>query len=563
MTLLIAILVVVFPRRYALAHPTYCLVDRPWIEVVGLDGRVKLASIDEVLAECQHLRCLGGDLPTQTFAIVRLLMAILYRSLRGPEDRRAWEALWHTGALPMDRIRAYLGEHRERFDLFHPETPFFQVAQLRSGSGEVAGLDRIIADVPNGAPYLTSRIGPGLSRISPAEAARWLVHCQAFDVSGIKTAAVGDPRGRNGKVYPLGTGTCGSYGGLYVEGTNLRETLLLNLVPYDTAYLDYPEEGPGELPPWERPPSSVGDDSPPRGRIAALTWQARRVRLIGDEDGVTNVVVGYGDRFDVDNAFSIEPMTAWRRSPTKEKAAKQTVYVPRSHDPSKALWRGLDALLPQRRQGGGAEAATVRPPAVSEWLAHLVNEEVVPRDFSVWPHAVGVSYGTQNAIIDQVYDDRLVLPADVFESENLRRTIVGAAADAEAAARAVGNLGRDIARAAGGSGDALSAAEARAEAQALSTLDREFRAWLIALPDGDREEARAAWQRRARHEVVRLGSALVADAGPTAWIGREIENGNYMTTARAEMWFRKAVQKALPLADEEPTRALEQQEVMA
>lgn len=549
-----------------MTSPTFNLVDRPWIEVVGLDGRVRLASIEEVLAECQHLRCLGGDLPTQTFAILRLLLAILYRSLRGPQNQRAWEALWHADALPMDMIRDYLAEHRERFDLFHPETPFYQVAQLRSVSGDVSGLERIIADVPNGEPYLTSRIGPGLARISPAEAARWLVHCHAFDPSGIKTGAVGDLRVKNGKVYPLGTGACGSYGGLYLEGRNLRETLLLNLIPYDTPYLDFPEEGPAELPPWERPPSSVGDDEPPLGRVAVLTWQTRRVRLVGDEDGVTHVLVCYGDRFDVENATTLEPMTAWRRSPTREKAAKRTVYVPRPHDPSRALWRGLDALLPQRRQGGGAEAPTVRPPAVSEWLARLVNDEVIPRDYSVWTHAVGVAYGTQNAVIDQVYDDRLVLPADVFRStEELRTTIVGAATDAEAAARAVGNLGRDIARAAGGSGEPVSAAKARAEAEALSLLDREFRQWLAELPSADRAEARAEWQRRARRAVERLGRGLVDAAGPTAWIGRETEDGTYLTTALAELWFRRALRKALPLADDEssPAQEEEHQEVMA
>jgi len=539
--------------------PTFNLVDRPWIEVVGLDGRVSLASLEEVFAEAQHLRCLGGDLPTQTFAILRLLLAILYRSLRGPQDQRAWETLWHAEALPMDTIRAYLGEHRERFDLFHPVTPFYQVAQLQSASGEVFGLDRIIADVPNGAPYLTSRIGPGLSRLSPAEAARWLVHCHAFDVSGIKTGAVGDSRVKNGKVYPQGTGACGSYGGLYLEGCTLRETLLLNLIPYDTPYLDLPEEGPGERPPWERPPSSVGDDEPPRSRIGVLTWQTRRVRLIGDEGGVTHVLVCYGDRFDPENAFSVEPMTAWRRSPTREKAAKRTVYVPRAHDPSKALWRGLDALLPQRRQGGGAEAATVRPPAVAEWLAQLVTDEVVPWNYPVWTHAVGVAYGTQYAVIDQIYDDRLALPAEVFRAEELRTAIVGAATDAEAAARAVGNLGRDIARAAGGSGDAASAASARAEEQALSLLDREFRQWLAELPSADRADARADWQRRARRAVERLARSLVDDAGPTAWIGRETEDGRYLTTALAELWFRRALWKALPLAVDEPSQATEHQ----
>jgi len=68
------------------APPSFDLVDRPWIEVVGRDGRVRLVSIKELFADAADLRCLGGDLPTQTFAILRLLLAILHRSVNGPAD---------------------------------------------------------------------------------------------------------------------------------------------------------------------------------------------------------------------------------------------------------------------------------------------------------------------------------------------------------------------------------------------------------------------------------------------------------------------------------------------
>jgi len=440
-------------------------------------------------------------------------------------------------------------------------TPFYQVPQLRSGSGEVTGLDRIIADVPNGAPFLSSRLGPGLARISLAEAARWLVHCHAFDVSGIKTGAVGDPRVKNGKVYPLGVGVCGSYGGVFIEGRTLRDTLLFNLVPYDSGQLD---ETPDDLPTWERPPSGVTDEEPPRGRLALLTWQSRRVRLVGDESGITHALVSYGDQLVTDDAFRLEPMTGWRRSPAREKALKRTVYVPRSHDPNKALWRGLDALLPRRREGGGSEPPATLPPAVTEWMAQLSNEDIVPRSLSIWTHAVGVTYGTQNAVVDQVYDDRLRLPVEVFAAgEELRSIVVGAAADAEAAARAVANLGRNIARAAGGSGDALLAAAGRAEAQALSALDHEFRMWLGDLGRLDRGTAREVWQRRARRVAVSLGRSLVGAAGPTAWTGRKIETDEFLTTGLAEVWFRAALAKALPLAAVERQELTDRQEVMA
>jgi CRISPR system Cascade subunit CasA len=275
-------------------------------------------------------------------------------------------------------------------------------------------------------------------------------------------------------------------------------------------------------------------------------------------------LVCYGDILVADNGFRFEPLTAWRRSATREKAAKSTVYLPRSHDPSKALWRGLDALLPRGREGSGGEAPATLPPPVTEWMAQLANEDIVPRDFAIWAHAVGASYRTQSTIIEQIYDDRLSLPVEIFAAgEELRTTVVGAAADAEATARAVGNLGRNVARASGGSGDVLSAAAGRAEAQALSRLDQEFRDWLADIGEFDRAAARAGWQKRARRVAVELGKALGNAAGPAAWIGREIEKGEFLTTGLAEVWFRAALKKALPLAAPESHEATDRQEVMA
>ena len=94
---------------------------------------------------------------------------------------------------------------------------------------------------------------PRRERLSFAEAARWVVHAHAYDTSGIKTGAVGDPRVKGGKVYPLGVAWAGTLGGVFVEGENLRETLLLNLVAFDTDNLRIdPDE---DRPAWRRPPA--------------------------------------------------------------------------------------------------------------------------------------------------------------------------------------------------------------------------------------------------------------------------------------------------------------------
>lgn len=537
--------------------PSFPLIDRSWILVLDRDGRVRAVSLRQALAEAHDLRALAGDLPTQVFAILRLLLAILHRSVDGPADQAEWQALWQSPRLPTKDIDAYLDEFAHRFDLLHPVTPFYQVADLHTAKNEVFGLERILADVPTGAPYLTTRAGPGLERISYAEGARWLVHCQAYDVSGIKSGAVGDPRVKGGKGYPQGPGSCGSLGGLFLEGRTLRETLLLNLVPESTAYLDH---DPRDLPAWERPPVGAAEEDSatrgPFGRLGAYTWQSRRVRLAHDGQGITGALVAYGDKLVWDNQHRTEAMTGWRRNATREKEAKRTVYTPATHDPARALWRGLDAILPRATPAGGSEAPLRRAPALTEWLAQAHIDGLIEADLRVTMHAVGVSYGTQQSVIDEVYDDAVTVSVQAFEATGgLRTLITDATADAEAAVKALRALAINLCRAAGGSGndakDPPIAAGNRAAEQGFAALDQQFRAWLARLdPQADRTVARTVWQQVVRRTVTGLGQTLVNHAGPAAWAGRYIDpdQTRYVSSSLAEVWFRRTLRKDLPLA---------------
>lgn len=73
----------------------------------------------------------------------------------------------------------------------------------------MTALSRLVPDVPAGHPFFTTRSGADLKSMTFAEAARWVVHCQAYDPSGIKSGAVGDAQVKGGRGYPIGTGWCG------------------------------------------------------------------------------------------------------------------------------------------------------------------------------------------------------------------------------------------------------------------------------------------------------------------------------------------------------------------
>ncbi|MGV9556233.1 type I-E CRISPR-associated protein Cse1/CasA [Streptomyces sp. NPDC003522] len=503
-------------------------------------------SLRQVFAQADDVRRVVGDLPTQEFGLLRLLLAIAHDALDGPEDIERWGELWADPEC-FDGVRTYLEAHRERFDLLHPVTPFFQTAGLRTAKDEVFSLARIVADVPNGEPFFTARM-PTAERLSFAEAARWVVHAHAYDTSGIKSGVVGDDRVKSGKVYPLGTGWAGALGGVFAEGDTLRETLLLNLVAADTDTLEWTS---GDRPAWRREPCPPGGaERTPTGVRDLYTWQTRRLRLHHDAEGITGVVLGYGDPLASRNMHRREPMTAWRRSLTQEKKLRRSpIYLPREHDPARSAWRGVASLVADRSETAqGAEAAPYLRPGVLDWVARLVTEGELPRGFLIRARVVGALYGTQQSVIDEVVDDHVTMPVVLLHRQDrvCARQAIGAAEDADLAVRALGDLATDLARAAGAEGDGPRSA---ARDVGFTELENPYRTWLIALADVDDPfEARRAWQHEVHRIISRIGDRLIAQAGDAAWQGRTVagkKGTQWLNAGLADKWFRGRLSRAL------------------
>lgn len=526
---------------------SFDLTGRPWIGVLRCDGSQDELSLGQVFAQAGDLRCVVGELATQEFSLVRLLLAVAHDALDGPGDLEDWADLWGDPAC-FAPIQAYLEQQRERFDLLHPVTPFLQTAGLRTAKDEVFSLNRIVADVPAGEPFFSARM-PDVERLTFAEAARWVVHVHAYDTSGIKTGMAGDGRVKGGKVYPLGTGWAGGLGGVFVEGGTLRETLLLNLVAADTEGLGF---SCGDRPAWRREPCGPGSDGrSPTGLRDLYTWQSRRVRLHHDADGVHGVVLGYGDPLISRNMHVSEPMTAWRRSPAQEKKLGQSpVYLPLEHDPDRSAWRGIAALLADRLENaGGAEGVSRLRPRILEWVARLVTEGHVPRRSLVRARVAGVRYGTQQSVVDEVIDDRLEMPLVLLHRQDpaYAGQAIAAAEDADRAVRALGDLAADLARATGAEQEGPKSA---ARAVGFDALDQPYRGWLSAMAQApDPFEHRYVWQREVRQVVRRLGDRLIAAAGDAAWEGRmhtDNKGGtHWLNAGLADVWFRGRLARAL------------------
>ncbi|MFJ2769739.1 type I-E CRISPR-associated protein Cse1/CasA [Streptomyces sp. NPDC087300] len=547
------------PESAAPEPPTFNLITSPWLPAQLLDGGAAELSLLEVFARAREVRRLVGDLPTQDFALLRLLLAILHDAVDGPAELEDWGELWES-EKPFAAVPEYLDRHKDRFDLLHAEAPFFQVAGLRTAKDEVAPLNRLVADVPNGEPFFTMRTG--ITQLTCAEAARWLVHAHAFDPAGIKSGMVGDLRARSGKVYPLGVGSAGGLGGLSAEGDTLRETLLLNLIARDEGIIDSGRPADSDLPAWHRAPatSEAADETRlaqgPAGPRDLYTWQSRRLRLQPGDGGITGVVLGYGDPLTPHAHWKLEPMSGWRRSAAQEKKqSRPVVYMPRQHDPNRAAWRGLGALLPARRSSHddtGRGTPESLPAGVVSWCSMLITEGFIDQGALIRLRVVGAVYGTQQSVIDEVVDDSVVLPVVLLHEENpdFGATAVDAVHDAQHAVTALGQLAANLARAVG---SASAPADDAARDLGFGALDGPYREWLTGLrPGTDPQEARTVWQTTVRHEITRLGQMLLDSAGSAASEGRLVEmpgaGPRWVDDARAEIWFRQRLNHVLPPA---------------
>ncbi|WP_344161285.1 type I-E CRISPR-associated protein Cse1/CasA [Nocardiopsis rhodophaea] len=555
-------------------HTTFNLVDQPWLPYVDGGGGTGTASLRQVLIDSPGIKDLTVDTPTQYPAILRFLLAVLHRSMgmahgkqhgSYPRDKRGWKK-HYTGGPPAPQINEYLASWRDRFDLFSTEAPFFQVSDLQSTNGDRKPSTLLIpyAAAGNNAPIFSAHRDAAPEALTPAQAARWLIHAHAWDTAGIKTGAAHDTQAKNGKTTGNRTGLLGSLGVIVPTGDTLWETLMFNLLVLDDALS--PNH---DVPVWEHdsPLTANWRERSPRGLLDLYTWPSRRIRLFPEQvDGqvrVREVLVCAGDRLRTDEPLhGKEPHTAWystaKKTQSATSAAKAPVlpYRPIRHEPGQQLWRGLGGILGRGRDGSHGDQGAPLPKALGQvgTFRNMIGRKLVR------VHASGIAYGLQNAVIDETYDDVLPLPVALFGvdgEQELANLAIAAVTDTSNAAWALGRLAADIAFASGADEDTQKAREQYAKNRLYVALDQPFRAWVAGLQDESRiEDYRAAWHRTVWQSVWRIASDLIGQAPPGAMRSRprkEKPKGQKgeplpMNLALAEHEFSRRLRYRLPNA---------------
>ena len=241
------------------------LLDEPWISVVYDEkGTTKEVSLQELFINAHQYKDLAGDTKTQDFAVLRVLLAVLhtvfsrfdadgnvyeylavderFKQIESVEESDiadyqddlydTWIDLWESGKFP-DIVNHYLEKWRDRFYLFDEEYPFFQVrkediaadriSKAKASSISGKNINRTISESGNKLALFSPKNSKNKEQLTPSELTRWLLTFQGY--SGLSDKVIFGK-----EKYKVSKGWLFDIGAVFIQGTSLFETLLLNCI---------------------------------------------------------------------------------------------------------------------------------------------------------------------------------------------------------------------------------------------------------------------------------------------------------------------------------------------
>lgn len=493
------------------------LLDEPWIRVIDFDCNIDELSLKEVFKNAHKYKDLCGELPTQDFAVMRLLLAVLQTVFsrydtqgkealfEGEEDAfDRWIDLWNGEKFPSEVIDDYLEKYRERFYLFHPERPFYQITNANAGTTYTAAkLFGNLSESGHKTRLFPMINGEEKMSMTYPEAARWLIYINGYDDSASKTKT--------------GVGWLGQLGALSAVGRNLFQTLMLNLIFLRSDLEPFERETPI----WEfekHPYAEKAKIAVPDNLSQLYTLQSRKTFLIRENDKVVGFNVHGGIFFEKENAF-IEPMTKWKNTGNKN----FDTFVPKEHSSSTQFWRDFPSLIIDDKSEKGQ-------PGVISWIDRMsgVFSGKMPM---LKLKTYSVHYGSSNSFVNDVFSDSLEIHSSLISQlqKSWQTLVKDSVSFCETIANKVYTLAKNVNLAEGGDfvakEDNCSAkvAAGNAKAEFYSLIDIPFRRWLCSIdPDTDDiDKKRYEWIKQCTDSALKLGERIVGAASPSAFFGKD------------------------------------------
>lgn len=452
------------------ARTTFDLTTDRWLAVTLTNGQSETWGLRELFARSHEAKGLSEPSPLTHTAIMRYLIAILHRAYKGPAGIASWRRMWDLNAFGAEPIEGYLNSWQHRFDLFHPDQPFAQVpdgGDIKAASPVTRLLMERVSG--NNGTLWDHSIDVQPMAMSAADAARSLLTAQAYAFAGAQIF----------RDSPMIAGYC-----LFLEGTTLFETLMLNLQRYDDA-APVTLTASDDAPWWELDvdPDIDAAGNRPMGLTDLLTWRSRQIHLFPELDATVRLC-SYRPWYWVRPNRVLDPFK--RYLPAPDDANAERVY-PQSFQEGKALWRDSHGFFPDGYQDPRTKRPVQRPGIVS-WVATLeanyrtrgedLDNEVRPKLL-----ACGIVKATQ-ATVRLWRADRLPLPLSILEEPERNTRVEWAVQLAEATRHGLRKAAATYAREVVGHGLRDPAPEdVSREVTALRFVDRYWAALDQAFPE--------------------------------------------------------------------------------
>lgn len=395
----------------------FSILDEQWIKVIHKEtGETQTVNLNDLFSNAHYYQELAGETAIQDFAVMRFILSILHTVFSRYDSKgetypyieidermrqiqeideddyedyeddlmQSWYDLWQQKQFP-SIVNQYLEEWRDRFYLFSDDYPFYQVTEevmneqpikgsskpgtkkYRNINGELyesSNKERLVSNVNGGSDVK--------DRVNLSDFVRWLITYQGYNNTGDKAKwakANWDVEERfNG--FDIREHTYGwlyNLGGVYVKGSNLYETLMMNLI------LVHPEEQyrfKQQKPYWEFETDSLLENLSkginPDNLAELYTNWGRLVHLEqttqdGDIIDVKNKKLSILKTYNLNrNDYFLEPMTAYQN--LKESKGLPSVISPRVHRKQEMMWSQLGRIYLE---------GYVRRPGIMNWYIEL------------------------------------------------------------------------------------------------------------------------------------------------------------------------------------------------
>lgn len=394
-------------------------IHDPWLPVRLLDGTTREVGLLEALQGAHQIESLVDQRPLGPPTQLRLLVALIQRIFQ-PEDAGDWRRLWRVGSFDSAPLDDYFQTWEQRFELLDAKTPFLQVG----GDFHISRtnpVDKLAHDLdPAGYNDLFSHADGDPIPATQPEALRRLIMAQSCALGGGKSS---DPTWRDKTIRRpnFAHASVATSAIVTLEGANLFQTVLLNLVPNVVS---------GDEPVWERDLTpAYFDQTTANGPLDRLTNLSRMIRLLPNANG--DIAACYYTQGRTLNEPGADTMVSYRKD-------KVMGLVSRKIGIDRAAWRDLHALLEFSRAEGDADLRA----AVLRFVGGRIDEGDVMGSAHVRMRLFGVVADKAKVLLWR--GDRISLPIQLLARAELVAVLGARMAEASDTAIEIGRRTRSM-----------------------------------------------------------------------------------------------------------------------